>query len=393
MAKAHTERDLADCVGAVYQAATNGGDWLDFGRQLCRLLDAQRATLRLGDSQNGARNVLMPADGSEPAYVAHFFAVDPYVARARLDFAEARTSHIGRARIGAELVPEEDFLRSEFYFDFARRHERRHMIGGMAGVADATPIGLFRGEGADPFGEREIVLLQALLPHLQHALELRKKLAHDEQSVRLTHAALDAMPAGVIIVDAGLKIRFVNEVARTYIASPHAGLRSMRSGPYASNGTYLTAISREGASLLRRLVASVSSGGLGGSMRIKPPAGPAMAVLVAPLPPGVTEGSTEGANEPLALVVVQTLDRKETPAPAVLSDLYGLSRAESEVAGALFGGASAEEVSRQRGVSLTTVRSQIRSILGKSESDNLRDFERSMATLMASIPRGRPTGG
>ncbi|MET3356238.1 UNVERIFIED_ORG: hypothetical protein ABID33_004165 [Xanthobacter viscosus] len=36
-----------------------------------------------------------------------------------------------------------------------------------------------------------------------------------------------------------------------------------------------------------------------------------------------------------------------------------------------------------------TVRSQIRSILGKSEAENLRDFERTMATLGALVPQLR----
>lgn len=45
-----------------------------------------------------------------------------------------------------------------------------------------------------------------------------------------------------------------------------------------------------------------------------------------------------------------------------------------------------------------TVRSKIRSILGKSEAENLRDFERTMATLGALVPQlrcwvfGRPVG-
>ena len=56
---------------------------------------------------------------------------------------------------------------------------------------------------------------------------------------------------------------------------------------------------------------------------------------------------------------------------------------------ALSGGATAEDVARQRGLSLMTVRSQIRSILGKSEAENLRDFERSMATLAALVRSGR----
>jgi hypothetical protein len=133
-----TERDLADCVGAIYQAGTGDGSWFDVGERICRLMNARRALLNLG-GPGGPRNLLMPADGSESVYSAYFHASDPYAAKACFDFATARAFHLGNAKLGAELVAENDFLRSEYYFDFARHHERRHVIGGMAGLIEATP--------------------------------------------------------------------------------------------------------------------------------------------------------------------------------------------------------------------------------------------------------------
>ena len=55
-----------------------------------------------------------------------------------------------RQFLGLNSSRNRTFPRSEYYFDFARHHERRHMIGGMAGVAEATPIGLYRGESHRP---------------------------------------------------------------------------------------------------------------------------------------------------------------------------------------------------------------------------------------------------
>lgn len=386
-----TERDLADCVGAIYEAASNGGSWLDVGTRICRILDAERAMLRITDGLGGPRNVLMSPDGSEAAYGLHFAGVDPYVAQARRDFAEARPHHLGRAKVSAELVPENSFLRSEYYNDFARHHGRRHLIGGMVGIAEATPVGLFRGEGTNPFGEREVLLLQALLPHIQRALELRRRLARDEHSIGLTRAVLDTLPAGVGVVDAGLKIRFFNDTARKYLAGPDSGLYSLRSGPFAGSGVYLAAMSREEAGVLRRLVSSATSGGAGGAMRVTSRSGSVVALTVAPAPQGLANdvSGMDGTGEPLALLILRPLDRKEAPRANMLCELFGFSRAEAEVAVALAGGASAEDVARSRRVSLMTVRSQIRSILGKSEAENLRDFERTMATLAALVPRSR----
>jgi DNA-binding NarL/FixJ family response regulator len=112
-------------------------------------------------------------------------------------------------------------------------------------------------------------------------------------------------------------------------------------------------------------------------------------VLVSPTPPSLandTAGST--TSKSTAIIAVRPLQQRASPSSDMLCDLFGLSRAEAEVALALGGGASADDVARRRNVSLLTVRSQIRAILGKSESENLRDFERSMATLAALVPSG-----
>jgi DNA-binding NarL/FixJ family response regulator len=88
------------------------------------------------------------------------------------------------------------------------------------------------------------------------------------------------------------------------------------------------------------------------------------------------------------MIVVRHLGHAASPPAEMLCDVFGFSSAEADVAAALSGGASAEDVARQRNVSLTTIRSQIRSILGKSGTENLRDFERTMASLTVVTTRG-----
>jgi hypothetical protein len=349
-------------------------------------LDARSATLLLDNGSRPPRNVLAAADPADAAYAAHFHSVNPYVQKAARDFSQARVAHLGRAKVGAELVPEAEFLRSEYYVDFARPHERRHMIGGVLGVASIAPIALYRGEDSDTFDERHVRLLESLLPHIQRALELRARLGRHNEAEALTRAALDALPAVVVIVDAGLTIRFANRSARTHLSARDAGLYCQRTGPQAGAPVALAARSREDAAALRRLVAATVSGGSGGAMRVLGQNGGSAGLLVSPTPPGLAGDGAAAPAERTAMITIRPLDRQPAPSVDILCDLFGFSRAESEVALALSGGASAIDVAGQRNVSLVTVRSQIRAILGKSESENLRDFERSMATLAAFLP-------
>jgi DNA-binding CsgD family transcriptional regulator len=80
-----------------------------------------------------------------------------------------------------------------------------------------------------------------------------------------------------------------------------------------------------------------------------------------------------------AMIVARDLAALSVPSLKLMSDLYGLTRAEAEVAVALAGAATAEDVARARRVSLETVRSQVRSILGKTNAASLRDLERLLA--------------
>jgi DNA-binding CsgD family transcriptional regulator len=389
-----SDRDLADCVGAIYEAATGSGSWQHVGERLRRLMSASRVSLRIDGGGGPARNVLMALDECETVYAAYYHSIDPFSSRARYDFDEERTGHLGRTRIGGELVAEKEFLHSEFYVDFARRHERRHLLGGMMGVKAASPLGIFRPDGGRPFDARDARLLQDLLPHFQRALELRERLGDTERVTSLTRATLDGSPVGMAVVDAGLKLHFLNEAARRQLDHGTSALFSMRSGPYSGSGAYLAARSRQDAATLRRLVASATAGGAGGAMKAAGPAGLASAVLVSPAPHGLARdhgsGDAAGVAENFAVIVIQPLGRRTSPPAEVLCDIFGFSRAEAEVAVALSGGATAEDVASRRNVSLATVRSQIRAILGKAESENLRDFEATMASLAMLAGRDRP---
>ena len=384
------EKGLADCVGAIYEAASGNGSWLDVGARLRSLLDASTATLVL-ERDGVACNALMRADEIPGLFNPHIQALNPYRARARRDFAAARILHLGTARIGSELVPDRELTSSAYYGDFARLHGMHHMIGGMVGVAEATPIGLFRGPRASPFEPDDVRLMGIVLPHLQRALELGERLDANRRSAQVTLAALDALSSGICIVDARLKIRFINDSARKYLTEAQTGLCSLHSGPHALSGVYLAAQSPDTAKRLHQLVASAAAGGPGGSLRLNPSGHSAIAVLVAPLPLTLrdevtshTHGSTK--RESYALIVMRSLRQTAAPRAGMLCSLFGFTRAEEEVAIALAGGSSAQEVANQRGVSLVTIRSQVRAILEKSDSENLRDLERSMAMLGALAP-------
>lgn len=379
-------QNLADCVGAIYESAVDDSRWCEVGLKLSRLFDAPTISLNIAAAGTGYRNLLMPHDEGQSLRLDYYQARNPYAAQAKADFKNNRSLHIGTARVGEEIVPEKVFLASEFYNDFARIDGRRYMIGGILGVDSVLPIALFRPSDHRRFDAEDSRLLNILLPHFQRALEMRARLGGERRLAQASEAALETLEAGIAIIDSEMRVHFLNGAARQFLNAADAPLATICSGPQG-RGTYLTALSRREMEQLRRLVNIAAHGGPGGGMRASGDGADACALMVSPLPQSLAPAPGNSAvAEGMALIFLQPLRAAAAPPAEFLRDIFELSMAEAEVAAALSGGTNAEEVALQRGVSLATVRSQVRSILAKSESGNLRDFERIMAKFAIVKP-------
>jgi DNA-binding CsgD family transcriptional regulator len=137
---------------------------------------------------------------------------------------------------------------------------------------------------------------------------------------------------------------------------------------------------------LRGLVYAVTHGGAGGMLRVTRRTQPPLAVLVAPLPTRLHPAPALAPS--LALVLIT--DPADSPilAAQALQQLFGLTAAEAGVALALVAGRSAEEIAAERGVSVPTVRTQIRQLLAKTGALHLRDLVRLLAGLPVVTPLG-----
>jgi DNA-binding CsgD family transcriptional regulator len=381
------EPHLADVVASAYEAATGGSTWFGFGALLCDLVGAQRATLRMTDGT--LANLLRASDQADADYLSHYHLVDPYRARFAGNFASGG-SPPNTVSLGQDIVPRSQLLLGEYFTDYAARHGQQHMMGGTIGLAQPLPIGLHRDATAGAFTENESRKLEFVLPHLTRALQLRSRMVQDMKTRAVETTALDALSLCVIVVDAGMRVLHANSAAVALTAGSRAGLRIFAP---ARDGLRLAARHRDDSRHLEHLVAAAAAGGSGGSLRVRAqpddvPETASLAVLVSPapnrfatrqsgqLPPGLASGT--------ALVVARELAQPLAVAPARLSDLYGLTHAEAAIAVSLAGGVTAEDVARGRQVSLDTVRSQVRTVLRKTNAANLRDFERILALVSAS---------
>lgn len=381
--------ELLEAVDLIYAAALDeGASWHDLGDRLMTLLEAQRATLWWADEGGTPGNLLMRRDSYDEEYASRYVLLDPYRASAREVSVEETVRRRGDVRLGHEIIPDASYVKSEFYGDFGRKSSRRYMIGGLISVSKVIPLGLHRDAASRPFSEDDKRTLSQLLPHLQRGLQMRARLAPTASG--LGAGALDAVPVGVIVVDREMRILHSNAQAAALLGDSQSGLSSARPRSGSVTGAYrLFARHPDEDAQLCRLVVAASRGGAAGGMQIHARPGalqsdsavlsalvcPALRHLSSSTQPGMGTSVIHGA----ATVLTRHLLKPSLPPVGLLIDLFGLTRAEAEVAVALAGGVTAEDAARIRHVSLDTVRSQIRAILRKTGAGGLRDFERIIA--------------
>jgi DNA-binding CsgD family transcriptional regulator len=345
---------------------------------------ARSISLMVADAVSGRSEVLSHAGIAVEAvevYRRYYRHVDLWTTRA----AAAALGGPGLPVLasGEMLVPDREFLRSEFYGDFGRHHGLRYVVGTVVplGAGRVMPIGLHRPEGAERFGQPEKRLLGLLLPHLRQAIQLRTRLAV-AGGEGLGTAALDALHHGVVVVDGEMNVLLANIAAERLTAPEGGGLRLLRER--ARGGLVARACRHVEREALRRLVrATALDGQAGGAVRLHDAEdAPALAVLVSPLPARLAGGDGLGRIEGRALLLLRGLGAERDGPPAeLLRNLFGLTAAEAAVACALAGGATKAAVAAARGLRETTVRTQVRSVLEKTGTRSLRELEGLLAGL------------
>lgn len=373
---------LPGLIGLAYDAALGEASWAELGEGLKELVGGQTASLWVSNPRLGGLEMLCAAPMSEQIvqrYVTYFHAKDIWAS----SYTEAMQSRCpggaNLAMLGQEFIADDAFRRSEVYTDFYREIGLFHIVGSVTplGEAGILALGIHRPEQAGAFSLADRDQLSLTLPHLRRALQLRHRLGEAGPG---GFSGLDILPLPAIALDAEQRLLHANAAARHLLGQGQPVKIERSGGPGAAG--IVTASHRHERAALARLVRRVALGlAPSGAVRLTGEDGRALAALALPLPARLAESpALRGAGR--VLLMLRDLERRPPPV-AVLRDVFGLSQAEAEIAAALFGGISAEEVAARRDVSVTTVRSQIWIIMSKTGAASLRDLERLLALLSA----------
>lgn len=210
----------------------------------------------------------------------------------------------------------------------------------------------------------DIELFRRLRPHIDQALRLSNVIGTLNTERRIGLQALEALPHGIVAIDAAQNILFANPVAERMLAAQD-GLARMHGGLAATRSAEARALAR----LLGQ--AGSNRGGRGGWLRVARPSGRHDYVLFAA--PLVVEDVLPGARRPRALVAIFDLAARGRIDSATVRAVFDLTPKEAEVAALLAGGHELATIATRLRMSCETARSHLKMIFRKLEVNRQAD--------------------
>jgi DNA-binding CsgD family transcriptional regulator/PAS domain-containing protein len=367
--------DIKTFIDVLYDASLDPERLPEFVRSLAAAFGTEfgQFLVRGRDQRGFVINVMSGFDDVEPARFEQDYA-----------FREEQAPWLGAA---------EDSFSSTAYF---RERLRLQGIGDSLwlrsddGDGHSAMIGLFRRVGAGPFSDCDRDRLQSLRPHLPQAMRLLVRAAETEVENAILRGLCDGMAAASVVTDAAGHVAFANPAAQRLIDSAQ--------GVAMLNGVLTAAVSRQTRDLhdnIRRIARAARDGDLAAVSQTamsleRPGGGKPVGCVIRPL---AARTGTLSGSKPMVHVHLAPAEAVGVPSISLLRGLFGLTPAEGGLLQALMQDKRIEEYAEERGVAVTTVRTQLAHLFRKTDTNRQSELIRLaiMAVgVLAPDEAGRP---
>jgi DNA-binding CsgD family transcriptional regulator/PAS domain-containing protein len=264
----------------------------------------------------------------------------------------------GRMIYSDDLIDLPKLKRTAFYEDVLRPQNLAHgLIVNVVGRPDLrVSLNVERSEASGPFGERDVLILRSLLPHLRRALELRLRVQDYRAAATAERDALDALSTGIVTFDASQRVLFANAAARS--RAERLSLRLVAGSPPSGP----PGVAKE----ILALLAGALRNGTAGTLRLSGPNRGVIGLSVTPVR-GRAFGhrSHHAMASPAAIALIVDVAQSRDAGTALLAARHGLTAAELRAANALSQTSGMDAAAAMLGVSRNTMKSHAKRIYAK----------------------------
>ena len=362
---------LGQVLEAVYATAVETSAWPGLLSELsslfhCHFADAFARTHDFG-MYRGVVHGLDPADYQD-------VMLDTWVKR-NVWSAVRPVRRSGEVVTTRDMVTPAELMRSEMYVDYLGP---RGLAEGLrldiwAGDGWVQDISLLRSWSSGPYEPRELNMARTLLPHIQRAASIARRLDDATVAARAGFDALDGQNRPMFLTDATGRLLHTNRAADAMLAEGDI---------LATLGVVLRAGTPQATDALQGLLGRAAVQRESGHMHL-PHHGAAMKVTAMPV-------TREGRFGELRGPTVMLLAEPAPPPAAELTAMFDLTEAEAAVAKALLDGHSAAEIAASTGRSVNTVRSHLARLMQKTGTRRQAALVR--ALMQRPLPAQSPIG-
>lgn len=343
------ERELDEILDLTYGAVVRPQAWREVGERLTAVFGGVVAICR----HDGERSDMLAFSNDPEEAVAY----QAYYARY-----DGLLSHL-QAQPALDVVTECDKpdLPGVFRHDYLGRLGRPHMMYARTATRDAGDVvlGISRSRRAGVFEPDEQRTALVLARHLARAAAISAKAGPILANLPALERALEHQGLAVLVVDAGGRVRSRNREADRLVRRGHLRIVHERL-------CWSDVVTEDS---VRRAIACASrpTGRIASSLRTRAVSGPGLEIDVLP------QDDEAGA----AILVVRA---PRAPARAErMAAAYGLTAAEARLLAALSEGERLSEYADRAGVALSTAKTHLRALFGKTGVNRQADLMRLIA--------------
>lgn len=315
-------------------------------------------------------------DWSPETYAAYAALIpdDP-----RLALFLERPGEVVHCRMG---VTDAEFHQSRVYCEVLHNAEVEYLCGVNFGEDRQHISGMFllRDRSQPPFSEQECEALQKLVPDIQRVLGLHGFIGSLELENQISQNTLDALGAGVIVIDGNGRIDIANKAAQTLL----------REGDNISDEAgHLRCKTRSGDTVKDMLRLAWSSRSMH-PFEILRESGDPLLVFMTPHKASHGRYDPRPLQDDGAVIVIRASDARPDPAEQarVLELLWDLTPSQARLACLLTGGKTLQASAVEMGITEASARQYLKVVFLKLEVHRQSDMVRKVLSVLVSTRPG-----
>lgn len=366
------ESELLSVVGQIYEVAADPNRFAELSSLLAPCFGTRSAMVHtnVGRSLDLPR-ILSATNNFDAwawsAYVSHYHDRNIW-------FQRGVKKGAGAVVFGEELISAAALQRTE-WFDYCQKLDAFHLLGINVWIADGLigGVGFQRSSRSEPFDEEDRNKANALLPHLERALQIHHRIAGLVRERDIAFDVVDGLALGVLLVASDGRLLFANRVAERVLQGGQ--------GLSVSHGRLCAQDHRQQQNLERMIgeaAGTSAAQGLsaGGTLSLPRIDGEPLTLLVSPFR---AEAAGFGPLLPAAVVIFADPDRPAAISEKALMSAYRLTRAQARLLAGLLKGRKLTEYAATAGLSINTAKTLMSQVFYKTGHNRHADLVRAIA--------------